>query len=288
MKKFFFKKNKYGYFQVSNPPTSLELKKYYRDKYFNINPRYAEKTKDFEEEYFKNQSLIKFNFIKKYLKKKPNVLDLGAGTGRFIYYISKFSNKVVGVDFSNKQLKYKLNTNTNFISEEPIEYISKSNNFNFQIITLNNIIEHALEPTKIFTELKKKITKKALVLVSLPNDFSKLQMYLNQNKLIKKKYWLSYPDHLNYFNSQNFKKYINSIGFKIIDAIADFPIELLLFEKNFNYIEKPIGKNAHSLRCHFVNYLCRTHNMNDIINFFKSLYLNDIGRNNYFLLKKNE
>ena len=47
---------------------------------------------------------------------------------------------------------------------------------------------------------------------------------------------------------------------KVVDAIADFPVELLLFEKSFNYVDRNIGKNVHQLRCNFVNYLCKNNN----------------------------
>ena len=285
-KKFNLKKNRLGYHFVSNPPTPEELNEYYSKKYFKINPRYSQKTKNFEEEYHKNQSLIRLNFIKKYLKvKKPKILDLGAGTGRFIYHVSKYCKKVVGVDFSNNQLRYKLKKNSHFYAEEPFQFLKKDN-LDYEIITLNNIIEHASKPNIIFSELTKKIKKNTLLLVCLPNDFSNHQKFFTNKKMVLKKYWLNFPDHLNYFDSNSFCKYANSLGLKVIDAIADFPVELLLFEKNFNYVDQDIGKSAHRLRCNFVNYLCKKNSMNDVVNFFKSVYNIGMGRNNYYLLKK--
>jgi len=285
-KKFNLKQSLLGYCYVSNPPTPEKLSEYYSKKYFKINPRYSEKTKKYEEEYHKNQSLIKLYFIKKYLKvKKPKILDLGAGTGRFIYHVSKYCKKVVGVDFSNNQLRYRLRKNSHFIAEEPFKFL-KRESLDYEIITLNNIIEHASKPSKIFSELTKKIKKNTLLLVCLPNDFSNHQKFFIDKKMVTKKYWLSFPDHLHYFNSKSFHKYTNSHGFKIIDTIADFPVELLLFEKNFNYIDKDIGKNIHKLRCNFINYLYKSNSMDDVINFFKSIYKIGMGRNNYYLLKK--
>ncbi len=285
-KKFKLKKNLKGFYSVINPPRADELNEYYSKKYFKTNLRYAEKSKNFEEEYYKNQSLIRFFFVKKYLKiKKPSLLDLGAGTGRFIHYVSKHCKKVVGVDFSNNQLRYKLAQNTSFLAEEPVKFINKKK-LEYNIITLNNIIEHALEPKEIFLKLKQKIKKNTFILVSIPNDFSSHQKFFIKKKLVSKKYWLSFPDHLHYFDSKSFHKYTSSLGYQIIDEITDFPVELLLFEKNFNYVDKNIGKSVHYLRCNCVNYLCKNNNIFQVINFFKSISKLGLGRNNYYLLKK--
>ena len=285
-KKFKLEKNSKGYYSVGNPPKAHELSEYYSKKYFKINPRYAKKTKYFEEEYYKNQSLIRFFFIKKYLKvKHPSLLDLGAGTGRFIHYVSKYCKKVVGVDFSNSQLKYKLSKNTSFLADEPVNFINQKK-LEFNIITLNNVIEHALKPKKILLNLKQKIKKNTFVLVSIPNDFSTHQKFLIKKKLVSKKYWLSFPDHLNYFDSKSFHKYIESLGYTVVDEITDFPVELFLFEKSFNYVDKDMGKNVHQLRCNFVNYLCQNNDIYKVIDFFKSINKIGIGRNNYYLLKK--
>lgn len=285
-KKFKLEKNSKGFYSVVNPPNAYELSEYYSKKYFKTNPSYAKKPKDFEEEYYKNQSLIRFFFIKEYLKiKRPTLLDLGAGTGRFIHHVSKYCKKVVGVDFSNSQLRYKLSKNTSFLAEEPANFINQKK-LEFNIVTLNNIIEHALEPKKILLKLKQKIKKNTFVLVSIPNDFSKHQKYLIKKKLVSKKYWLSFPDHLHYFDPKSFHKYVDSLGYTVVDVITDFPVELLLFEKSFNYVDRNIGKNVHQLRCNFVNYLCKNNNIQKVIDFFKSISNVGIGRNNYYLLKK--
>ena len=55
-KKFKLKKNSKGFYTVSNPPKAKELSEYYSKKYSRINPKYAENAKNFEEEYYKNQS----------------------------------------------------------------------------------------------------------------------------------------------------------------------------------------------------------------------------------------
>ena len=77
--------------------------------------------------------------------------------------------------------------------------------------------------------LFKNTNKSCLFLITIPSDFSKLQTVTG--KRVKKKYWIAPPEHLNYFNKDNFERFTKKHKFKILDAISDFPIELFLLKK---------------------------------------------------------
>ena len=62
-KKIILKKSDFGHFFVKYFSKS-NLAKYYKNKYFNINPRYFKKSKDYEEKYFEYASKIRFEFLK--------------------------------------------------------------------------------------------------------------------------------------------------------------------------------------------------------------------------------
>ena len=288
-KKVVLKKSKAGHYYVKNIPSREKLIKYYENKYFKINPRYFKKSKDFEEKYFDYTSKIRFEFLNSKIrsKKKPTLLDVGAGTGRFLFYTKKDVKYSVGVDFGANQLKYKLQKNNKLISINPLEFLKK-NPLDFDMITLNNVVEHSDNINELFDILMKKINKNTLVLVCIPNDFSILQKYLMKKKFITSKYWIAYPDHLHYFNSKNFIKFAKQKKFKIIDAIGDFPIETLLLNKKFNYTNPKlkIGKSAHELRCNFIKFIYENSKKKEVIDFFRSCFKLGIGRNNYFILKK--
>lgn len=133
--------------------------------------------------------------------------------------------------------------------------------------------------------LKKNISDKAILIITVPNDFSTLQK--KTNKYTKKKYWISYPEHLNYFNQRGFEKFCKLLNFKIIHSISDYPIELFLLKKNFDYTRnKKVGKFIHLLRCEILSYLLKNKEINKIYDLFKSFYNLDIGRDNIYFVKK--
>ena len=73
----------------------------------------------------------------------------------------------------------------------------------------------------------------------------------------------------------------------MLDAISDFPIELFLLKKEFNYtVNKNLGKNIHLLRCEIISYLARGNKIEDLYKFYKLFYDLNIGRDLTFLLKK--
>ena len=148
-------------------------------------------------------------------------------------------------------------------------------------------IADILDPKKFLKLLRKKIDKKTLVFVALPNDFSELQLKLIKMKKVKKKYWINFPDHISYFNNKNFISLVKLLKFKVLNTISDFPVELLLLSRDLNYVnDKRKGKQAHDFRCQSINYLYENNKSEDIIKTLNMFSKLGIGRNNYFLLKK--
>lgn len=274
------KKFKFFYPYISEK----ELRNFYKKKYFSVNKNYNYKYQVFEKNYFKNFAQIIFLFIEKNINKKIKklkLIDIGCGNGTFIHAASSYFKEVVGADFSKKNLKYKLKKNCKFIEykENPLDLLKKYNNYD--IFTFNNVIEHLVNPSKFLNNFKKKLNRKQYILINVPNDFSNLQKKISK----KNKYWVSFPEHQNYFNKLNFISFIKKY-FRVIDIIGDFPIEMLQLVNDFNYIKYPvIGKKAHEFRCKFLNYIAKE-NLEYALDFLKICNKLNISRNNIFLLKK--
>ena len=281
------RKNKLGFNYIYPLPNKQKMEDYYRNKYFKKTISYKDKLKKEEESYHRCVALIQIYMLNKRVKKlnKKNLLDLGAGKGTFISNITKFFKSCLGVDFSFNNLSKKNKSKIKFVSMNPEHFIEK-NLKRFDVITLNNVLEHVPDPTTFMINLKKNIKKNTLIILTVPSDFSDLQKETNK-KVSKKNYWMCPPEHLSYFNKKNFINFSNKIGFKVLDAIADFPIELFLLKKNFDYTkDKKLGKNIHLLRCEIMAYLEKHHHIEKLYNLFKMFYELNIGRDNIFLLKK--
>lgn len=77
------------------------------------------------------------------------------------------------------------------------------------------------------------------------------------------------------------------MGFKIVDTIAKFPIELFLLSKDFDYTKNAkMGKMVNLLRCEIYSYLQSNCDAEKLYKLSKIFYELDIGRDNLYLLKK--
>ena len=285
-KNYKLKKSSAGYYYVYPSPNKEYLDKYYKNKYFKKNLSYKDNLKFIEKKNLKINALVKIFMIKIIVKKlnKYKILDLGAGTGNFLSNIKKYFKSHLGVDFSKKNIKKSSYKKINFLEESPESFVERKLNV-FNLITLNNVLEHVPDPNNFMKNLHKNTSKNTLFLITIPNDFSKLQTVTG--KKVKKKYWLAPPEHLNYFNKNNFKNFAKKRGFKILDAISDFPIELFLLKKEFNYTNnKNVGKNIHLLRCEIISYIAKENKIEDLYKFYKFFYELNIGRDMTYLLKK--
>lgn len=74
----------------------------------------------------------------------------------------------------------------------------------FSLVVLDNILEHVLDPANLINKIKNVLyDTDSAVLVRVPNDFTFIQSFLKENKMVDKEYWVAPPGHLNYFNSTN-------------------------------------------------------------------------------------
>lgn len=278
---------KSGYHQFKKIPTKAKLDEYYKKKYFNTNKSYNYNFSLVEKKYHENNTILKLNFLKKILKKKNcRILEIGSGQGHFVNTLSKLEKrfKITAVDYSKKNFLFHENKKIDFIEANPEIYLNKKNNFD--VVFFNNVLEHVSNPLGLINIIKKNFIKKCIFCIVLPNDFSNLQNFLIKKKNVNKKYWISFPEHLNYFSKNDFIKFAKKNGFKTIMSYAEFPIEIFLLNKKTNYVvNKKNGKNAHDIRCKFLNYLVENNKIEDVMDLYLSFSKNEIGRDNIFFIK---
>jgi len=107
----------------------------------------------------------------------------------------------------------------------------------------------------LLSKARSLLAENGLIYISVPNDFSLLQKFLYQNNYVSREYWLSYPDHLNYFNQESLLAFVKSNGFEVVDCISDYPIELDLLDNASNYVDKKVGMHSHKKRLQFERFM---------------------------------
>ncbi len=255
---------KEGYFQCANKPSQDELSAYYAKKYFQ-NPKstsYQLSYSEDEKKYISSEYAQRQWCLEKKLhirSKGKTFLDIGCGEGWALSHFSEIGCKVKGVDFSSYGVK-KFNPKVQkyFIKSDIFHFIDQDirKKNKYDIIHVKNVIEHVLEPEMLLTKIRALLKDNGIVMMTFPNDFSPIQKKLLKLNKINDYFWVTPPDHISYFNNGSFDALARRLGYRPLLTLADFPIDIFLFNDWSNYVHlRNRGKEAHQSKVHFMTLL---------------------------------
>ncbi len=249
-----------GFITIKNKPTLDELTKYYNEHYFSddaLRPRNYQKSYDEQEiehiNLINDLCLYSLSNVRSKWKENPgSMLEVGVGEGFTMARAKQKGWKVSGVDFNNDGITkfnpdilndVKIGNAFDFL-EDLIKQKKK-----FDVCMMRFMLEHVLEPRTLLENLNSLLSDNGIIVISIPNDFSKTQMNALELGYVKKKFWVAPPGHLNYFNIDNFKKFMTKMNFHIADLYSSFPIDFFIYHPGSNFIaDRKNGKPAHRAR----------------------------------------
>ena len=253
----------HGYFQIVNPPSEQEISDYYSKKYFQESKGAYQSGYSEEELVFtKNKIEQKYKVISRLRGKQlsyGDLLDIGCGEGWAMNYFQEQGWDVTGIDYSDFGMR-KFNPHlirglmTGDIYNILDNIIAKERSYD--VLWLTNVLEHVLDPVKLIEKLKKLTRKEGVLVITVPNDFSDLQLWLMDRGIISSPFWIVRPDHISYFNRDSLIRLMRWADWKVSKVLSDFPIDINLMNSKTNYIsDKTIGKEVHKARIEIENFL---------------------------------
>jgi 2-polyprenyl-3-methyl-5-hydroxy-6-metoxy-1,4-benzoquinol methylase len=158
-----------------------------------------------------------FSTAKKYIQKeKLNILEIGSGYGYFIHYATKHGHKAIGTEVTADYTEI-----GNAAIEGDIFYIPDGNydkvveNNWADLVYLEHVLEHVLEPDQIIAQIKNKISSNGILYISVPNSKSFLA-----NIMGSKWPWACPPDHLYYYNKKALIAFLERNGFDVLECFS--------------------------------------------------------------------
>ena len=207
-KRFYYKCSKCGLYFSNYTFLKKNLNKIYKFKYTDINNNY---------EYQKFIKIINLPLsvsenrqrailLKKIISnkkifnnKKVRLLDYGGGAGYFSYEMQDKKYICYTYDEAKKPI---------FSKEFKLKYVSKRKLKNFDIVTLNYVLEHIKNPVFFLKKMIKLLKKNGLIYIEIPND--KNFIYLKKTNVIFNSL------HLYFFNSYNIIYLLEKLKLKIL------------------------------------------------------------------------
>ena len=189
------------------------------------------------EKYFKSSRCEMLEFLPNKVEK---VLDIGCGSGNFGAIVKKeFKAEIWGIEVNSDAAELaKEHIDRVFVGDiyEVISQIPKSY---FDCIVCNDILEHLVDPSKLLHVIKENLSKRGVVVCSIPNIRFIQPLY----NLLLRKQW-EYEEegvldktHLRFFTEKSIKNMFHALNYEILkmkginraDGIAARILNILSF-----------------------------------------------------------
>ena len=198
-------------FMLTNPrPEDKNLQKYYLStKYISHTNK---KTGLFSWLYQKIRKITirkKLRFLNHLAKNKGHILDIGSGTGEFLFACKKSNWQTTGVEPSKIARKQAIKNYSLTVSEKTSLSLFKEKSFN--AITMWHVLEHIPSLSKTIVSLYKILKDDGVLIIAVPNINSFDASYY-------KEFWAAYdlPIHLWHFSQETIVKLFENHNFKFV------------------------------------------------------------------------
>ncbi|WFP50630.1 class I SAM-dependent methyltransferase [Methylomonas sp. EFPC3] len=258
------KQNKHGYYELVDKPTQADLQAYYAEKYYQAAAGSYEVTySESEITYFNNKIAQKFLAAQSHLvfpvNRAAKFLDVGAGEGWALKFFADSGWDCIGLDYSDFGCAAHNPGILEYLVAGDIYQSLRgliSDQRRFDLILLDNVLEHVLEPSALLVELRDLLEPNGVLMIEVPNDFSILQAHLMEFGHIDQPFWVVSPDHISYFGPDSLASLVKSAGLDVKMLMTDFPIDLALANPLTNYVrDRSVGKACHKARVEIENLL---------------------------------
>jgi len=204
--------------RFTNPkPSESEIMRYYDSANYIS---HSDSTKGFIGQIYKRArgiTILQKSLFVKRLVKQGKLLDIGCGTGDFLYHMQRRKFCVTGIEPN-------INARDSAVSKYQLDVRDEDsiNNFErnyFDVITLWHVLEHVHFLNERLEQIHKILKSEGYLFVAVPNFNSKDCNHYG-------KYWAAYdvPRHLYHFNLSSLPEAVGRFGFKLIN------IKPLLFD----------------------------------------------------------
>lgn len=244
-----------GWRRVTPSPSAEALKAFYAGEYFQASHgTYAQAYSDVEIEHRSLLARLMLAAIGEGRGDKTGgtLLEIGCGEGWFMAAADGAGYAVRGLDFSRVGLARfhpQLLDSAQFGDAfESLDQLIAAGS-RVDVCVMEHVLEHVVDPEALLARLPRLLAPGGVLAITVPNDFSPLQMAARAAGAIDRDFWVAPPQHLNYFNAANLPALMSRMGFDVTLGFASFPIDWFLMHEGSNYVADPnAGKAAHRAR----------------------------------------
>lgn len=179
------------------------------------------------------------------------ILDVGCGTGELVAFMAEQGFEASGVDPSVEAVAIGCERGLSLVASTLEDYLTDIPALpSHDAIAMLNVLEHVPQPEAIVRAARSALPVGGRLCVRVPNDFNALQLAAQQ-ALHTEPWWIAYPDHINYFDFESLGALLGACGFRVVDRLADFPMEMFLLMGEDYTHDSVMGESCHERRVLF-------------------------------------
>jgi SAM-dependent methyltransferase len=275
-----------GFYSVDPLPDPQALSEFYAKLYFQA-PQSATYHATYSDEEIEQRYLrgrVTVHAIERAARPGTGraFLEVGCGDGFLLKVAHDSGYRVKGVDFSDFGLKrFNPSMADHMEAGNPFDILERmlKEGKRFDVCVIQNVLEHVIDPRALIRQLRNLLTPGGIAVITVPNDFSRIQLRAQERGLIDRQFWVAPPQHLHYFNTRTLGPFLEKMGFAPLDSFGDFPIEFFLYHQGSNYIaDSSAGRHAHMARIE-LDLLLAENGIAALHELWQSLTKCGIGRN---------
>ena len=206
--------SKYGFLETSPLPDISKLSKYYETEEYishtDAKRNLLEKVYHSVRNYAIKNKIALIN--KEQEQEKGKLLDVGCGTGDFLFAAKNNGWNVTGIEPNKKarSIANKKNNNTVFDNTE----LKKLKENSFDVITLWHVLEHLPNLENDIQIFKKLLKPKGTLIIAVPN-------YKSFDARYYKEFWAAYdvPRHLWHFSQNSIKVLFKNFNLNLTETL---------------------------------------------------------------------
>jgi ubiquinone biosynthesis O-methyltransferase len=191
--------------------------------------------KEIEQDIINIQNLERVKELIKQVPENKNVLDMGCGIGVITRLVAEKSQKVLGIDIIEDNIKlceeFNQKSNVQFLYASAESIIANCDD-RFGCIILGEVIEHVDNPFSVLCDCYSLLENDGVLLLSTPDATSLVNILLNWIKGVKGleeeiRGVGTEVDHIFIFDSRTITRLLNKTGFKVL-SIKKVAMSLLV------------------------------------------------------------
>jgi len=148
--------------------------------------------------------------------KDRRLLDVGCGVGWFLDYARGRGYQVYGAELATPEAEFARNRFGVEVFDGPLEASPFPDGY-FQVITLNDVLEHLPDPLGTLRVVYRKLQPRGLLILRSANGQFALLKARVYAKLFPRRQYLLHPnEHLFQFTAQTMRRVLSEAGFRVL------------------------------------------------------------------------